>query len=65
MTGSFAASALSWSSISARVLGWCPDQFWRATPAELLTSLCDPGRAREAGPSRAFIIELMERDANG
>lgn len=33
------ASALS--GIVARLLGWRPDEFWQATPAELATALHD------------------------
>lgn len=31
----FAASASRLSGTVSAVLGWTPDQFWRATPAEL------------------------------
>jgi Phage tail assembly chaperone protein, TAC len=32
---SFAASAQRLAGIAGAMLGWRPDEFWRATPAEL------------------------------
>jgi Phage tail assembly chaperone protein, TAC len=29
------------AGLAARLLGWRPDEFWRATPAELATALQD------------------------
>lgn len=65
MTGSFGDSALRWCGVAARLLGWTPGEFWRATPTELLTSLRDPQRGPNLGPSRELIAQLMERDSNG
>jgi hypothetical protein len=31
----FGAAAARLSGMAARLLGWRPDEFWRATPAEL------------------------------
>ena len=28
--------------VSARLLGWSPDQFWEATPAELAAAIGEP-----------------------
>lgn len=33
----FAAQALRLAGLSGALLGWRPDEFWRATPAELAT----------------------------
>ena len=45
MTGSFGAAALRLSGAASRRLGWRPDDFWNATPAELNAALAMP-----AGP---------------
>jgi uncharacterized phage protein (TIGR02216 family) len=34
-TEGFAASAAKLAGLAGAVLGWRPDEFWRATPAEL------------------------------
>ncbi|WP_375402050.1 phage tail assembly chaperone [uncultured Sphingomonas sp.] len=35
MTGQFVDSAVRLAGYAGAVLGWSPDAFWRATPAEL------------------------------
>lgn len=47
---SFAAGALGLAGVSARLLGWTPDTFWAATPAELAACL---GEAGEGGGGEA------------
>jgi len=43
------------------VLGWRPDDFWRATPAELASVIAAlHGEASLAPPARAEIDRLME-----
>lgn len=37
---SFGAAARRLGGIAGWLLGWRPDEFWRATPAELETVLC-------------------------
>lgn len=37
MTKRFSASANKLSAIASHLLGWSPDQFWAATPQELVT----------------------------
>jgi uncharacterized phage protein (TIGR02216 family) len=45
----------------ARQFGWRPDEFWRATPAELCAVLGPPDAA--ARPlDRAALDQLMEQD---
>jgi hypothetical protein len=62
----FGDSASRWYGLSARLLGWRPDDFWIATPAELAMALADPtDPASLSPPSREMIAKLMERDANG
>lgn len=64
MTADFAAAATRLAAVSARLLGWRPQDFWQATPAELAQSL-GPVSAAEAPPSRDDIQRMMERDDNG
>lgn len=59
----FAASAARLAGLAARALGWRPQEFWAATPAELALSLGGEGRA-DAPPTRAELFELIERDQN-
>ena len=61
MSETFGAGALRLCGLAARLLGWRPDAFWSATPAELAAVLApfDP-QARSFG--RADLSRLMERD---
>lgn len=59
---SFGKLALQWAGVSARALGWRPDDFWRATPAELVAALSSPLDAGSAPPDRSEITRMMERD---
>lgn len=36
----FGKKAATLSGIAAQILGWRPDEFWRATPAELASAFC-------------------------
>ena len=47
--------------IRAQALGWPPEAFWRATPAELATAL-GPITPAAAGMARSDLETLMERD---
>jgi uncharacterized phage protein (TIGR02216 family) len=61
VSDSFGESARLLSGHMARQLGWRPDEFWRATPAELAAVLGPPDPA--ARPlDRALFDQLMERD---
>jgi hypothetical protein len=65
VTDSFAAVTRRWCPLAARLLGWRPDEFWRATPAELVLALADPDAAEAAmPPTREAIARMMERDEN-
>lgn len=48
-----------------RNLGWHPEQFWAATPAEIATILTDPAAEATPGIDRNDLHELMKRDDNG
>ncbi len=39
MTGAFGSAALHLHAFAAQMLGWRPDHFWNATPAELAAAL--------------------------
>ncbi|ROT96648.1 phage tail assembly chaperone [Altererythrobacter sp. FM1] len=63
----FAASAAILSGIAARALGWPPDLFWNATPAELAMSLALPA-ADPSAPAplgRADLLRLIESENDG
>ena len=59
----FSDSAARLSALVPRLLGWTPEAFWAATPAELAAILgpepCGAPLARTA------LETLMERDAHG
>ena len=66
MTGTFSAAAQRLAGIIPRTLGWLPDNFWNATPAELaaifaVTAEQSTGEAL----GRGELTALMERDRNG
>lgn len=55
------APHLGW--LAASLLSWRPDEFWQATPTELLNALRSPDAPDgAAAPSRDLIEQLMERD---
>jgi hypothetical protein len=51
--------ALRLSAVAARALGWRPDDFWGATPAELAAMLASPQPT--ASFVRADLDRLMEQ----
>jgi uncharacterized phage protein (TIGR02216 family) len=54
----FGEAAARLCSASSMLLGWRPDEFWNATPAELAAALRVPV---EAAPDSAAIEELRKR----
>jgi uncharacterized phage protein (TIGR02216 family) len=60
MTGRFGSAALQLAGLAARLLGWRPDEFWSATPAELAAALVPPDAA--APLARCDFNRLMDRD---
>lgn len=63
---SFRSKAPQWGWLAAATLGWRPQEFWQATPAELSNALANPNASEGyAPPSRDLIEKLMERDAHG
>ncbi len=61
MSDTFGAAALALLPLAARMLGWTPDTFWAATPADLATALADP-TALPAPLSRADLDRMLEHD---
>jgi hypothetical protein len=64
MTGSFAGAALRLYGAAARGLGWRPQDFWPATPAELAAALAPP-EGTPALLDRSELNQLMEHDNGG
>ena len=56
----FGDGARRLAGVAAQLLGWDPETFWHATPAELCDALMPPGAAGEP-PDRAAIEALMAR----
>ncbi len=62
MSQSFALIAGRLSGLAARALGWTPDIFWNATPAELATVLSPDGGGESAPLTRNELEQLLEQD---
>lgn len=60
MAACFGEAAARLCNAASLLLGWRPDEFWDATPAELALALQAPGAA-EQGPDAAVIDELRRR----
>jgi uncharacterized phage protein (TIGR02216 family) len=58
----FGERAAALSGPAARVLGWRPDEFWRATPSELAAALQEQAIEPVAGDELA---RLRERFPDG
>ncbi|KPL68937.1 hypothetical protein SZ64_13005 [Erythrobacter sp. SG61-1L] len=65
MSERLAPVALRLSGLVPRLLGWCPDTFWAATPAELAAILMPDAGGDPAPLSRADLNRLMEQDGHG
>lgn len=63
---SFAAGATRLAGQAGALLGWSPDAFWRATPAELAAVVAAlTGDGGDAPPDRATIARLMKEHSDG
>ena len=62
MTGTFGSGAQRLAGLAAQLLGWRPDEFWAATPAELAAILSPALPGASATMSRTDLNRLMERD---
>ncbi len=63
----FAEAAARLAGMAGAVLGWSPDRFWRATPAELQRIVTAMTGGREGGdpPSPATLARLREMYPDG
>jgi|APFEC2959095136_1045048.scaffolds.fasta_scaffold00092_22 uncharacterized phage protein (TIGR02216 family) len=55
----FTGAALQAARVAAALLGWAPDSFWAATPADLRNAL-GLDLAGEAPADTALLVRLME-----
>lgn len=64
---SWAAAAQRLAGMAGAVLGWSPDAFWRATPAELdgVVRALAGGEAAGEPPDAATIARLKEAFPDG
>lgn len=62
MSPSFGAGASRLAGLAAQWLGWRPDEFWRATPAELSSALTPPVQAASAPLRREELNQMMEHE---
>ncbi|GAM02529.1 MULTISPECIES: phage tail assembly chaperone [Sphingomonas] len=63
----FAEAAARLAGMAGAVLGWSPDRFWRATPAELqgiVTAMAGGGEGGDP-PSPATLARLREMYPDG
>lgn len=58
---SFAETAYMLAGQTALLLGWRPDEYWNATPAELIAILIATPRAGESAADGALLSALMEQ----
>ena len=64
--GSFAEAAARLAGFAGAMLGWTPDAFWRATPAELAVVVqALQGDTPPPPPTRDEIAALMEAFPDG
>ncbi len=63
----FAEAAARLAGMAGAVLGWSPDRFWRATPAELqgIVTAMTGGREGDDPPSPATLARLREMYPDG
>ncbi|MGV7122243.1 phage tail assembly chaperone [Sphingopyxis sp. 550A] len=62
----FGPAALALAGVTARVLGWRPDDFWAATPADVAAVLAGWRAEEEAGGvDRAGLAMMMEQCPDG
>ena len=62
----FGPAALALAGVTARVLGWRPDDFWAATPTDVAAVLAAWRAEEEAGGvDRAGLAAMMEQCPDG
>jgi hypothetical protein len=58
----FAAAAGQLAGVAGRFLGWRPQEFWDATPAELAAILMPIAHLDDMPLARTDLARLMEQD---
>lgn len=61
----FAEAARRLAGLAGAVFGWRPDDFWRATPAELATLVRACAPAAATPPDTATIAAMQEAFPDG
>ncbi|MFM5895192.1 MAG: phage tail assembly chaperone [Novosphingobium sp.] len=61
MNQRFGPGAVRLSGLAARLFGWRPEHFWRATPAEL-ASILTPYTSADDSLARGDLERMMEQD---
>jgi hypothetical protein len=64
-TRTFAAAAGRLAGLIPRALGWRPQAFWDATPAELAAIFTADAPQQGEPLTRSELTALMERERNG
>ena len=62
MNSDFGPQVVRLYALAARTLGWQPDEFWAATPAELVAALSPPAAATDQPIGRDQLNTMMELD---
>ncbi len=65
MNTKFESTATRLAGMCGVLLGWRPDEFWRATPAELAAILAALAPTAESPPDTNLIDRLKERFPDG
>lgn len=61
----FGEAATRLAGQAALLVGWTPDTFWAATPAELMAIAMAAAPPPGDGIDRTTLTAMMERDAHG
>lgn len=65
MTATFTAAAAQLAGIVPRVLGWQPQNFWEATPAEVAAIFASTAQVANEPLSREELTTLLEIERRG